>query len=71
FTRKPLLETVKGFFRLDTSMAITLPPLHFLSFYYHSYFYEILANLVVIALYYDESKTGIGFWFFNRVLFEE
>ncbi|WP_333577412.1 hypothetical protein, partial [Sphingobacterium sp.] len=27
FTRKPLLETVKGFFRLNTSMAITLPPL--------------------------------------------
>ncbi|MCS4167643.1 hypothetical protein M2419_004770 [Sphingobacterium sp. BIGb0116] len=27
FTRKPLLETVKGFFRLNTSMAVTLPPL--------------------------------------------
>ena len=42
-----------------------------LSFYYDSHFYEILANLVVIALYYDKSKTGIGVRFFNRVLFEE
>ncbi|MCS4164235.1 hypothetical protein M2419_001298 [Sphingobacterium sp. BIGb0116] len=50
FTRKPLLETVKGFFRLNTSMTITLPPLTITAYPPHIGYRSIGPSAVVAQL---------------------